>query len=262
MRISVLTVNFFSGRFTELLAHSLFKLNLDADIELNIFDNGSTDLSLDFVNNFRHGKINVMAEPCPFPVGSSSHGFAVDYLLRHCVLEKADAVCLIDSDCFSFTQGWLSDYSVDIVNGNTDIIAAQAFCPTVEEKNRYMWPGFTLYHPDQVGFLLENDMSFIPQARINQVNDSGQIVSLELEKVGSRVRYLPRTAPNQVGKMTLEKWSIDSKINHFFAASMAAGVKNPLAYVYGDKTRGRYIAKLYKAWRLFQQLEVKKLLST
>lgn len=259
MKICVLSVNYYSGRFTELMIKSVITLNPKIDINVILFDNGSSDGSLNFIKNCTK-PITVLHGENPYSIGSYSHGFAIDRLISEVDSSSVDVVLLLDTDCFSFEPNWLSDYAEKLISNELEMLGAPAFCPIVSDENRYLWPGFTLLSPKVIEFIQTNKLSCMPSSEDSKPNDSGQTMFSKAIDAGHRFEYLERTPPHNIGSVEMEKWSIDDKVHHFFAASMARGIQNPFRHIYGDKSRGRYITKRFQAWRMFRQKDVRDLL--
>lgn len=260
MRVALLTVNYYSGRFTELLVRSVAYLNPEHSIKFHVFDNGSSDGSLRFFDSEPGIEVRVISQQCPHSQPSFSHGFGVDSLMRDCAAEDFDLVLLIDTDCFSLEPRWLDRYLDLIASKDLDLLGAPAYCPSASEEHRYLWPGFTFFSIRAVATIRELGLSFVPDRNHPKPNDSGQLVSDTLLSEKFEHEFLTRTEPMSIGSVKLEKWSIDSRIHHFFAASMARSTKNPFAFIYGDRHRGRYITKRFQAWRLFRQPEIRKIM--
>jgi hypothetical protein len=260
-RISVGTVNFYSGRFTELLVKSTLRLNQDLELSFLIFDNGSDDGSLEFLTQEPGLPAGSISHQNPHSSPSANHGFCVDALVRHETSAEKDYLCLIDSDCFSLEEGWLDKYIGVMSRDSVDVLGAQAYCPVEREECRYLWPGFLILNKKTVEIIRRENWSFVPRHDAQAPNDSGQAVSWSLHKEKLVIRYLDRTPPQKIGSVQLEKWSIDNTVNHFFAASMARSTKNPFGRVYGDRSRGRYWQKRVSEWRLFRQAPIRALLA-
>jgi len=258
--VNVLSVNYYSGKFVELMTRSLLLLNPFIKFNFYIFDNGSTDGSLNFLNKSELVNIKLVSVENNYEEGSYNHAFALDYLINEVEHDPCDAFLLIDSDCFSLKKDWLSEFLTDILIGNMDVVGVPAYCPTICKDNEYLWPGFTLMRPNVILKIKEMKWSYIPKPSHNKPNDSGQLASSQIIEYGFRYHYLERTKPIPVGNVSMEKWSIESTVHHFFAASAGRGFLKQFCYIYGDKTRGRYISKKIKTWHLFRQTEIKGLM--
>lgn len=261
MKISITTVNYYSGRFTELLFRSSRVLNPGLDADFYIYDNGSSDGSLDFCEKVTTRRPTVIPGAEVVPQGNRSHAHALDRLFADRRVRSADVVCVVDSDCFSTQENWLTGYAKEVGNGDFDAIGATAYCPSVGPGNAYLWPGFLILGRRAIRTVLQDGLSFMPGVIGGQPKDSGQLLSDALNRTDLAVRFLERTPPRKIGNVQMEKWSIDNAVDHFFAASGKCSPRHWFRYVYGDKARGTNLARIIKAWRLFRQPDIASLMS-
>lgn len=257
-QVAICTVNARSGQFLNLMVNCVTLFNPGLNVEFFIFDNGSTDGSLDFSTGQEH--IQVFRDPSVPCHGSEGHGAAMDWLLHRHEVSRKDVVVLIDPDCFSFSPNWLRQYVDQLSTEKLDALGATAYCPTVCEENCYLWPGFCMFSARGVRYIRERALSFRPGIVRSKVQDTGQIISNAMILDNRSLRFLPRTPPASVGSVPMEKWSIDRTVHHFFAATPPNDFLGYFRYIYGDKSRGRYFAKAIKKLMFFSQPDIRAVL--
>lgn len=260
MEVHVATVNYNSGKFTELLLKSLISLNPRINFSFSIFDNGSRDGSLNFLKSVHNVEFRVVSERNPYPTGSNNHAFGLDQLISTFDQGCANYYMTVDTDCFSLSHGWVESRVTNLLEG-CQLVGATAYCPTVENGFSYIWPGFSIMTLDVVRSIRENRLSYAARRDVGIVKDTGQVISDFLKSSGFQLKFLPRTPPKSIGSVALEKWSIDEDIHHFFAASKPATFLQNFRYVHNDRARGRYIQKRIEAWRFFRQHDIREILA-